>query len=203
MTRRTFYSTGFIAQSFALIAIALVLQGCSNAKDRMGLTRTAPDEFKVVTRAPLSMPPEYRLAPPQPGAPRPQEMDSVSAARQSLFGENATAAAAVEPVESEQLLLEQAGALNTPANIRTIVDQEALEAQENQRSVTRRLIGIGRDGTENDVINPNIEAARLGTIAPAPNAANVSEHDDDGDDQDSEAAAPPQQKAPLNRVPAP
>lgn len=194
----TFQTSHFAGYFILLLGASLLLQGCSNAKDRMGLTRTAPDEFKVVTRAPLSMPPEYRLAPPQPGAPRPQELDAHSAARQSLFGESGVAAAAVEPVESEQLLLEQAGAFNTPANIRALVDQEALEAQESQRSVTKRLIGIGRDGTENDVINPNEEAARLGTRTPASAADELDE-----DKDEPENAPPQQQKAPLNRVPAP
>ena len=50
---------------------ALVLSGCSGARQTFGLDRKPPDEFSVVTRAPLAVPPEYQLRPPQPGAPRP------------------------------------------------------------------------------------------------------------------------------------
>ena len=34
-----------------------------------GLTRDAPDEFQVTTRAPLSMPPDFTLRPPRPAPP--------------------------------------------------------------------------------------------------------------------------------------
>ena len=46
----------------------LALSGCSDAKEQLGLTRSAPDEFAVVKRAPLAMPPDYTLRPPRPGA---------------------------------------------------------------------------------------------------------------------------------------
>ena len=32
-----------------------------------------PDEFAVESRAPLTVPPDFDLRPPEPGAPRPQE----------------------------------------------------------------------------------------------------------------------------------
>ena len=50
-----------------------------------GLTRDVrPDEFTVVTRAPLSMPPDFTLRPPQPGAARPVEQSDRSLAESAL-----------------------------------------------------------------------------------------------------------------------
>jgi len=82
----------------AIATLGLSLQGCSDPKKALGLGKRSPDEFAVVTRAPLSLPPEYALRPPQPGAQRPQELSPVDAARQSLFSSvNSPAAAPAAP----------------------------------------------------------------------------------------------------------
>lgn len=68
-------------------AAMLALGGCSNStKKKLGLGRHSPDEFTVVKRAPLSMPPVYNLRPPQPGAPRPQQTPTTEQAKQAVFG---------------------------------------------------------------------------------------------------------------------
>ena len=68
-----------------LVAAGL-LAGCSEARQAMGLGKRAPDEFTVVKRAPLSLPPQYSLRPPEPGAPRPQEPSPTEQARQQVLG---------------------------------------------------------------------------------------------------------------------
>jgi Protein of unknown function (DUF3035) len=55
------------------LAGVLLLAGCSDFKKTMGLEPTLPDEFAVESRAPLTVPPDFDLRPPTPGAPRPQE----------------------------------------------------------------------------------------------------------------------------------
>jgi hypothetical protein len=44
-----------------------------------------PDEFEVLERAPLVVPPEAELTPPRPGEPRAQEIDPGQAAYEALF----------------------------------------------------------------------------------------------------------------------
>jgi Protein of unknown function (DUF3035) len=63
---------------------ALLLQGCTDLKRSIGLEKTSPDEFAVESRAPLTMPPDFELRPPQPGAARPQEKSSGQQARQVI-----------------------------------------------------------------------------------------------------------------------
>src|SRR5262245_64921196 len=72
---------------FAALAVCLPLAtgGCTSFKETLGLTKQSPDEFKVVSRAPLSMPPDYNLKPPTPGAPRPQEGTPRDQAEASVF----------------------------------------------------------------------------------------------------------------------
>ena len=71
---------GLLTLTIAIVALST--SGCSSFRGWMGASKAAPDEFRVVTRAPLSMPPDYGLVAPQPGAPRPQETDVRESARQ-------------------------------------------------------------------------------------------------------------------------
>src|ERR1700684_2507570 len=72
-------------------ASLLLLGGCSGdgLARTFGLTRDAPDEYTVTTRAPLSMPPDYNLRPPRPGAVRPQEQSERQQAQEALVPQTA------------------------------------------------------------------------------------------------------------------
>ncbi len=50
-----------------------------------GNNKLTPDEFEVVNRAPLVVPPEAELAPPRPGEPRAQEINPGRQAYDALF----------------------------------------------------------------------------------------------------------------------
>ena len=67
-----------------LCSAALLLPGCSDLKRTIGLEKSSPDEFAVESRAPLTMPPDFELRPPQPGAARPQEATPGQQARQLI-----------------------------------------------------------------------------------------------------------------------
>lgn len=70
-----------------LPALAL-LAGCGEEmRKSFGLGKNAPDEFAVVRRAPLSLPPDFALRPPQPGAVRPQEGTVTDQARSTVLGQ--------------------------------------------------------------------------------------------------------------------
>jgi hypothetical protein len=66
------------------LACALLVSGCSDLKKSIGLERTSPDEFAVESRAPLTIPPDFDLRPPQPGAVRPQEVPASERARKVI-----------------------------------------------------------------------------------------------------------------------
>ena len=68
----------------ACVCASLVLPGCSDFRRALGMDRVGPDEFAVESRAPLTMPPEFDLRPPQPGAPRPQEATAADKARRVI-----------------------------------------------------------------------------------------------------------------------
>src|SRR6478672_360104 len=97
-----------------LIVLALAgvtLAGCGGG----GINRARPDEFAVARRAPLVVPPDFALAPPSPGAPRPQEADSSTQALQAMFGGPAPRSI------PETSALSRAGADRSAAGIRSEV----------------------------------------------------------------------------------
>ena len=66
-----------------LLVLSAALAGCGSTGF---LNRERPDEFAVSRQAPLVVPPDFSLAPPNPGAPRPQDNDASSQALSALFG---------------------------------------------------------------------------------------------------------------------
>ena len=74
---------------FPLLAVAcfsasVLLAGCGDFRVALGMDRTGPDEFAVESRAPLTIPPDFDLRPPQPGAARPQEVTAADRARKAI-----------------------------------------------------------------------------------------------------------------------
>ena len=112
--------------SFNRVAVAVVLTAglgltaCASTKQALGFTKVTPDEFRVVTKAPLVVPPEFSLRPPSPGEPRPQELEPESQARQALLGQRA----AESRSDGEKLLATRAGGDKADPLIRYVVDDE-------------------------------------------------------------------------------
>ena len=102
------------------LTAAVGLAGCTSTRQALGMTKVTPDEFRVVTKAPLVVPPDYALRPPAPGEPRPQELQPESAARAALLGEREAAGRS----QGEQLLVAKAGVDRADPLIRYVVDDE-------------------------------------------------------------------------------
>ena len=103
----------------AALAGSAILAGCSS--NGSGGGSNAPDEFRVVRKAPLTIPPDYNLRPPASGEARPQELQPADQARAALFGTDFGANA----TKGEVLLVKKAGGDATPPDIRAQVDYDA------------------------------------------------------------------------------
>ena len=107
--------------TLAAVAVACVaVSGCGGFRQAMGVEKVAPDEFRVVTRAPLVLPPDYALRPPRPGDPRPQELRPDGQARAAVFGQDVGGQA----TPGERALVNRAGADAVDPAIRAQVDLE-------------------------------------------------------------------------------
>ena len=76
--------------------LGLTLAACENLKDTLGWNKQSPDEFVVVTRAPLTLPPDFSLRPPAPGAHRPQRKTVQEQAKATLYSVKPQAPVVVE-----------------------------------------------------------------------------------------------------------
>ncbi len=159
---------------------ATILSGCVLFD---GSRRGGPDEFGVVTRAPLSQPPDYALRPPRTGAQRPNEVSPREEARSQLLNVTATSgdaryalasgaagaggpngAKGAQPDDGmsagEHALLKQADALNVDPNIRVIVDRESGRVKEDD-SLVDKLVFWQKDEPSGKPIDAKKEADRL------------------------------------------
>jgi hypothetical protein len=115
---------------------AVGLAGCQSTSKALGMSKVTPDEFRVVTKAPLVVPPDYALRPPAPGEPRPQELQPESAARTALLG----AREAQTRSEGEKLLVTKAGADKADPLIRYVVDDEFGDVAHKEKSFADRVM---------------------------------------------------------------
>jgi len=147
----------------SFFSMSLVLAACgTDVQEKLGLKRKAPDEFAVVKHAPLSMPPDYQLRPPRPGAPRPQEQTTSEQARQTVFRSKEQSKLATK-TDGESVLVQQAGGNVADPNIRAKVDSETSRLHDRNKPVAEKLLGIGGDNDEPSatVVDAEAEAARL------------------------------------------
>lgn len=146
-----------------LVSCAVVgLSACSDsAKENLGLVNVAPDEFSVVTRAPLSVPPDYTLRPPRPGVGRPMEISTQEQARQTIFGVSDVTDAGKVTADTQSAggFLSKVGAESANPNIRDVIDTET--PTDNRTTAERLLFLKGKTDAEGDPIDPNAEFERL------------------------------------------
>jgi hypothetical protein len=145
----------------APISVVVLLSGCDTGSltRTFGLTRDAPDEFTVVTRAPLSMPPDFTLRPPQPGALRPQDQSDRSQAESALVPEAALSGVRAGGSPGQAALVRDAGG-GAPADIRQRVDQEARLGNADDSFIDKVLFWR-KPYSDNAVVDPQQEAKRL------------------------------------------
>ena len=145
----------------AFILALLPLGGCTGDKlaRTFGLTRDAPDEYTVTTRAPLSMPPDYNLRPPRPGAARPQEQSERQQAQEALVPQTALDAPQNGSSAGEAALVQQAGP-TAPSDIRSRIDQDARYAA-NDESFIDKVLYWRKPDTQHVQVDAQKESQRL------------------------------------------
>ncbi len=91
----------------ALLIGSFGLGACSAIGDTLGSSKYPPDEFLVVAKTPLIIPPDFNLHPPGISDPLPREVDTSELAMRALFPDIATGSS--NPSAAEDLLVEAAG----------------------------------------------------------------------------------------------
>jgi hypothetical protein len=144
--------------------------GSTTVRDTLGISRSAPDEFRVLPRPPLSVPPEFNLRPPAaPGeantgaqAPARDQAQSLITGTEKTSG---SADTAVTPVTSSDLqsgadtqFLRRAGADQADTGVRAALRQEYDDKHSDDKSMLDKI----REPSENQpVVDAQSEAERL------------------------------------------
>ena len=161
------------------MTIFLTLAGCARGtvQDALGMGKRSPDEFAVVSRAPLILPPDYGLRPPDPGQSRPGVDTSSERARTSLTGgplqqpagadQEVVSAAFDEHSElassGERALVAQATPTPVDPEIRRRIAEENMELAQVEQALFTRLVNWREPQTLGTVIDPVAESERLRT----------------------------------------
>ncbi len=150
------------------ISLILALSACEGVREQFGLTKQSPDEFRVVSRAPLSLPPDFTLRPPEPGIARPQEGTATQQARKAVFRlEQPKAQPLNEQVKTdgrslgELSLLKAAGADKIDHGIRRAIDFETQQLNSESEDFIDALVFWRDKETPGRVVDATAEAKRL------------------------------------------
>ena len=171
MQRMSLTPATLLALGATLCSVAL--GGCSAFENLGGGKKVSPDEFKIVSHSPLTMPPNAELRPPRPGEPRPQEVPPSEQAKEALSPALAgrtqqraagAGAGGAPAAGSEQALVAKAGQSAGGAidpNIRSRVNQDTKTLNDNDKSFIDSLIFWQDPQPSGVVIDPAKEQQRL------------------------------------------
>ena len=129
---------GRLAATCLFVAgIGLAVSGCSGFRKAIGEEKSSPDEFEVVVRPPLSLPPNFfasssQLTEAAPGAIEDSPTDARSVAAAELGSVDGAAGTGYEAIFNFA---------SVPDNIREIVDEETYGIRFEKRVPLQRLFG--------------------------------------------------------------
>lgn len=179
MSKSEIFSFSLTRPVCVAVLLSLLLPACSNVKETLGMGKRTPDEFAVVARRPLELPPDMHALPsPDPGAGRPQEMPPRAEARMALFGPSD------EPVRGrggdnysagEKALMHQAGTGIAESGIRVKVDRETAQLVEEDKTPLERMMIWSNPRPRGTVVDAEKESERLRTNRAAGNPVTEGE----------------------------
>jgi hypothetical protein len=151
----------------SIFLVGSLLSGCDSISKAVLNKKTSPDEFSVYTRAPLSIPRDFGLKAPKPGASRPQEVSSRSKAKVAVLGRQSGRAGQVASNSQVQgsrgvmVLLRDTGGLKATSDIRQQINNEADDRIAARASITDRLLFWEAKQLDEVVVHPLKEAHRI------------------------------------------
>ena len=148
----------------SLFTAVALLSGCESARKAFSSDKTAPDEFAVYSRPPLSLPPEYKLRPPTPGVIQPGKSPTRIAELAILENSVKTARPKTQIKGSAglQILLRNTGALTASSDIRALIQQEtSIISQQDQAFVDKLIFWVDEEPYQGVVVDAEKEQKRI------------------------------------------
>lgn len=146
----------------AALVAPVAMSACTDVKRSLGYEKQPPDEFQVVQRAPLSMPPEFTLRPPQPGATRPQEGTTRDQARNILTGNRTGTPISTEGrTAGDVAIMKRVGADSIQPDIRVLVNKETQALADADKSFQDRIMFWRKTEPPAGAVDASKETQRL------------------------------------------
>lgn len=132
-----------LKSALLILASSAMLAGCGSGLNIFN--RDRPDEMAVSRQAPLAVPPDFALTPPEPGAPRPQEGTASQQALEALFGGPAErsgveTSAVIKAGEAEPGIRSAVGDFDTHTVDKGVVTRDIVAAPEGDGRDARAVI---------------------------------------------------------------
>ena len=134
----------FFRLVFSLIFILnmSLISGCgSELSDVLGTNKLPPDEFTILTKPPLIVPPEYNLRPPAEGEIRPNVQQPNRQLQSILFGQNKTD----DFSSSEISLMTGSDVAEAIPNIKEVLDSEMRDVEEVSSNLESQVLNSGSE----------------------------------------------------------
>jgi len=187
--------TRLFVQCAAVSALLVSLSACESIRNFVA-GKAPPDEFAVVTKAPLIIPPDYNLKPPKPGLAPLNQVSPTESAEAALYGGDAIAAASAisgNYSPGEKVLLAQTGGATANDGIRQQIAADNAQMQSADESFTDQLLFSSSSNSGDAPLNADEEKARLDA---AKNAAKPAQQPPHQSAPPAQQVAPPPQSAP-------
>ncbi len=148
------------------IALMLTISNCGgNVRQSLGIYKSEPDAFRVVSTPPLTLPPDFSLKMPEPGASPLNSVNITKEAENTVFSNSSGNIEKKAISSGDQEFLMQAGADKSDSNIRTILanDERAQEEKKEKKNIFEKMADhLNPNSTDQDaVVNASKEKKRV------------------------------------------
>lgn len=179
-------------------AAAAALMGCQSVREAAGIVKAPPDEFAVVTKAPLVIPPDFNLRPPKAGAAPTNQSSATESAQAALYGDDPAVVAANLPKTystEEKTLLANTGAATADHGIREQITADNKSMATADDSFTNQLLfGAMSAPTGDKPLDADAEHDRMAsekTIAETPVEGAPATHGHNGSQEQATISRDP------------
>lgn len=156
------------ARILLCLSIVSITSGCDDTKKALGFERTVPDEFRVSSHPPLSLPPDYGLRPPGSMESRPPEASATEKAIKTLgISEDDKNDDNRDLSAAERSFLKKAGGDQASDSIRDTLKTEDKSLNDNKDSLWEKFkegtMLVDKKDKPSNVLDPMKEHKRLET----------------------------------------
>lgn len=159
------FINSFFKYLVAIILTVFTVLGCAQPKEALNLNSDSPDEFAVIRKKPLVIPPKFNLRPPENSEKELSKDEPVNEARSVLVGSvlpnKKNNDKLADTSKGELVFLAKSGISSSNSSIRKILEEENSALASYSNSFVQRLVSRVTGEDKKDLVDPQKEQKRL------------------------------------------